>query len=170
MYLFKRNILSGKCVYFDLDTVIQNNFDEIINYTNKLTGIYTYWYQIQTNENFPNTTFRWRTPFNSSIMTWIAEDYYWVWDKFIENKDWNIIKYYGDDRFLGNGISNKQTFPKEWIYSRLYGRKEKDTPTELLEIYPGYSEGLYYFPEYKFCLFNGPTDEKYYKGFEKYWS
>ena len=170
MYLFKRDMLKGKCVYFDLDIVIQNNIDEIVNYTDKLTGVYTYWNDLKSDGSYPYAILKWKVPFNSSVMAWTAEDYYWVWDKFDEDRDWHIIKYYGDDKFLGNEIKNKGTFPDKWIYSRLYGSKEKDTPNEILKLYRGYSEGLYNFPEYKICLFNGPTDEKYYKGFEKYWS
>lgn len=162
-------LFKGKCIYIDLDTVIQNNINDIVNYTNKLTGVYTYWNDIRTDGNFPFATLKWKIQFNSSVLAWTAEDYYWVWDKFMQNRDWNIIKYYGDDKFLGNEIENKQTFPQDWIYTRLYGSKENDTPTEIVKIYEGYHEGWYHLPNYKFCLFNGPTEEKHYKGFEKYW-
>lgn len=170
MYLFNKEYFTGKCIYFDLDIIIQNNFDDMIQYTNKLTGIYTYWNDTYTDGNYPYATLKWKVPFNSSILAWNAEDYHWVWDKFNEERDWYIIKYFGDDKFLGNEIIDRQTFPKEWTYTRLYGRKKHDDYTHLIKLYEGCYEKVFYFPEYKFCLFNGPTEEKHYKGFEKYWS
>lgn len=170
MYLFNKDYLKGKCIYFDLDTIIQNNFDEIVDYTNKLTGVYTYWNDTYTDGDYSYATLKWKVPFNSSVLAWTAENYYWIWDKFNEDRNWYIIKYFGDDKFLGNEIKDRQTFPKEWIYTRLYGRKEHDDYNELIKLYDGCYEKVYHFPERKFCLFNGPTEEKHYKGFEKYWS
>ena len=108
--IFKKHLFKGDCIYFDLDIVIQNNIDELINYNDTLTGVYTYWNDLYTDSEYQYTSLRFKTPFNSSVLTWRAEDYYYIWDKFIENKDWYIVKYGGDDKFIGNEINNIQTF------------------------------------------------------------
>lgn len=168
--LFKSWMFKGTCLYFDLDVIIQDNIDDLLQYNDKLTGVYTYWDDVYTGKDYPYATLKYKTPFNSSVMVWKAEDYYWIWDKFQEDVDWNIIKYFGDDKFLGNEVENKQTFPREWIYSRLYGQDSLDEPNEVLKLYAGYSEGVYNYPECMICLFNGPTMKAHYKGFEKYWN
>lgn len=168
--LFKSCMFKGTCLYFDLDVVIQNNIDDLLLYDNKLTGVYTYWDDVYTGEDYPFATFKYKTPFNSSVMVWKAEDYYWIWDKFQEDVNWHIVKYYGDDKFIGNEVSDKQTFPKGFMYSRLYGADGFDSPNEVIDLYPGYREGVYNYLDYKICLFNGPTLDAHYKGYEKYWN
>jgi len=170
MYLFSSDYLKDTCLYFDLDTVIQQPIDCLLDYQDKLTGVYTYWNDFYTDGDYPFAMLKYKTPFNSSVMVWKAEEYYWVYDKFNDDRDWHVIKYYGDDKFLGNEIADKRTFPKGWIYSRLYGRYEHDFPTEILQIYSGYEEGLFHYPDHKICLFNGPTVDLHYKGFEHYWN
>lgn len=168
--IFKSWMFKGTCIYFDLDTVIQDNVDFLLDYKDKLTGVYTYWNDMYTDETFPVPEYKHKTPFNSSVMVWNAEDYYYVWDKFNENPDYYIIKYYGDDKFLGNEITDKRTFPKGLIYSRLYGAyTEHDKRNDLVKVgNKGYP--LYYHPDMKICMFNGPTTEEMYKRYEYYWN
>ena len=170
MFLWKKGILTGKILYLDLDTVIQNNIDELINYSpNKLCGVYTYWNDMYTDGSYEHPMYRYKTPFNSSVMVWNAGDYHWVWDKFEEDPNWYIMKYYGDDKFLGNEVENKTTFKEGWIYSNLYGIDEKTETNSSVRIENG-RQTTHYYPEKKICLLNGPTNEYYYKPFEKYWN
>ena len=122
-----------------------------------------------TDGSYEHPMYRYKTPFNSSVMVWNAEDHHWVWDKFEEDPNWYIMKYYGDDKFLGNEVENKTTFKEGWIYSNLYGIDEKTETNSSVRIENG-RQTTHYYPEKKICLLNGPTNEYYYKPFEKYWN
>ena len=166
--IFTPNLFVEKCLYLDLDTVIQNNIDDLITYSNQLCGVYTYWNDFYSDETYSYPMLRYKTPFNSSVMTWNAEDYYWIWDKFMQDPDWYIVKYYGDDKFLGNEIKNKTTFSYGWIYSRLYGIDEKIPYNDLLPINKFFTQKVHFYPECKICMFNGPTTDIHYKKYEQY--
>lgn len=166
--IFREGLFTGQCLYFDLDTVIQKNIDQLISPV--ITGVYTYWNNMWTDENFKTASHRWKTPFNSSILSWRAEDYYWIWDKFQEERDWYIVKYGGDDKFLGNELPLKYHYPVGWIYSRLYGITEKSTGGDVIIPIGIGSQQVWYYPECMVCMLNGPTNEYYYRGLEQYWS
>lgn len=168
MRLFTPGSFKGKCFYLDLDTVIQSNIDCFLDYTDKFCGVYTYWNDIYTDGSYPYATLKYKTPFNSSILSWNAEEYYWLWDKFMTDPDWFIIKYYGDDKFLGNEIKEKTTFPREWIYSRLYGSGDNRPNDALTD--NNFFQYIYFQPEKKICLFNGPTRTEHYDRYKRYWS
>jgi hypothetical protein len=167
--LFKSWMFKGTCLYFDLDVVIQDNIDDLLGYDNMLTGVHTYWNDVYTDDSYPYPELKWKIPFNSSVLIWKAEDYYWVWDKFIENPDYYIIKYTGDDKFLGYEVKNKQTLKKNIVYSRLYGKDEFDFPNQKIKINNKLSHGVYFYDTCKICIFNGPTEDIHYKGYEKFW-
>lgn len=174
--LFKPGLLTGRVLYLDLDTVIQQNIDCLITYNEKkLTGVKTYWSDITTDENYYYVTLRYKTSFNSSIMVWNAEDYYWVWDHFEADKDWYIIKYFGDDKFIGNEIiDHLEVFPRNWIYSRLAGINERVNHTKGnfndKVSFNGFFSSTFLFPDCKVCMMNGPTLPMHYQGYEHYWS
>lgn len=174
--LFKPGLLKGRVLYLDLDTVIQSNIDCFITYNEKmLTGVKTYWSPIETDGKHPLVTMRYKTTFNSSIMVWDAEDYYWFWDHFESDKDWFIIKYFMDDKFIGNELLNHlDVFPRHWIYSRLGGldetiNHESKKFNELISFSNVYASAFYY-PECKICMLNGGTMPVHYERLAKYWS
>jgi hypothetical protein len=174
MTLFKRGFLSGRVLYLDLDVVIQRSIDCFVGYKKELTGVYTHWSDILTDNAHMFATLRNKTPFNSSVMVWNAEDYYWVWDKFEEDIDGYIFKYYGDDKFLGNEVENKFTFPRGWVYSRLGGLSERfNADTNSYNDVVKDSEGnplsfAFHLPRARICLLNGPTTEDHYRGLSQY--
>ncbi len=168
--IFKRTMpYTGRCLYLDLDTVIQNNIADLIDFeTRYLCGVYTYWNDISTDGDYRYSTLRWKLPFNSSVMTWDAESCYWIWDRFWLEHNEFIMKYYGDDKFLGNEVLDWKTFPKGWIYSRLYGSDKNDTPNYRCSLGLNYSQDVYYYPDAKICMMNGPILNDHYNGLEKY--
>jgi len=176
--IFKRSMpYEGRCLYLDLDTVIQNNIDDLVNYElHRLCGVWTYWNLVWTDGDYKYATMRWKVPFNSSVMTWTASDCYWIWDYFWPAHNEYIMQYYGDDKFLGNEVTDYSTFPENWIYSRLYGMNEKDKATDEVPIGGGMFKPLYYHPDAKICLLNGPTDVHakspllYYEQFKEHWT
>jgi hypothetical protein len=161
----------GTSIYFDLDTVIQNNFDDWLeNVDDTLRGVYTYWHPLWTQDDLP-PMFCWKTPFNSSILVWKHENFQWVWDNFQADKDFFICKYYGDDKFLGNEVKPLSYFPKGEVYSRLYGMGKPSTAAiEVVRIEPETSQELWRLDSAKVCMFNGPTTESFYQNMEHYWA
>jgi hypothetical protein len=170
--IFNSNMpYEGRCLYLDLDTVIQSNIDDLVNYEmHKLCGVWTYWNLVYTNGDYKHATLRWKVPFNSSVMTWNASDCYWIWDYFWPSHNEYIMQYYGDDKFLGNEVTDYKTFPQEWIYSRLYGNSMTDVPTDKVMVDKHTSQAVHYYPDAKICLLNGPTTPAYYERFKDHWT
>ena len=170
MFLYRPDLFTGKVLYLDLDTVIQKNIDALVSYSDGFCGVYTKWNPITTDGTYAWTTLRHKIPFNSSVLTFTAEDYYWLWDKFTKDPIGYMMKYYGDDKFLGNEIPEYDTFPDDWIYSRLYGIDEETKWNDNVKLSTYSSQDVYYFPDRKICMLNGPTNEKHYGGnLRKYW-
>ena len=176
MGIFRKGLIPNPngfpVLYLDLDTVIQQNLDDMITYgsiTRKnLTGIHLYWDETTTDGNFPVKSLRYKVPFNSSVMMFYPRNQWYIWDKFWAFHDDFIFKYYGDDKFLGNELENKTTWPSGWIYSRLYGMDSENMHNILCSV-PGGSQEVAYYPDAKICLMNGPTLPAHYKDLEKYW-
>lgn len=170
LQLFKQDQFIGFCLYFDLDTVIQRTIDWVDWDNPKLCGVCTYWNPVETDQTFENPMFRLKTPFNSSIMYWKAEDYYWLWDRFQNNRDYYICLYYGDDKFIGNEVKDKNFWALGLFYSRLYGSGSwRHGKYERVKLRLDLSQELWRDPRAAVCLFNGPTTEEHYQGFEHYW-
>jgi len=151
--------LEGRCLYFDLDVIIQNNIDEIVDYQpNGLCKIHAYW----KDESVIGVDYDMRR--NSSCLTWNANELSEIWDYFLDNEDAILTKYVGIDRFLYWEDKMNQmvsTFPEEWFYSRFAGDGETK------------HDGLYYRPERKVCLLNGLdysgyTEKEMLEGLEEY--
>ena len=173
MGIFREGLIPNpngfKMLYLDLDTVIQQDLDSIIDTrcNTGLVGVHLYWDETTTDGNYPYKTLRYKKPFNSSVMLFYPRFCHYIWEKFWPNHNDHIFKYYGDDKFLANEIEYS-TFPKGWIYSRLYGM-DKDNMHNILCKVPGGSLEVAYYPEAKICLMNGPTTEHHYEDLKKYW-
>lgn len=171
LFLYKPGLLTGKILFLDLDVIIQNNIDALANHTDKFCGVYTKWNQIETDGTYEWTTLRWKKPFNSSVLTFHAEDYYWLWDRFAEAPNEYILKYYGEDKYLAGEIEDYETFPDGWIYSRLYGVDEETGYNDRARLSKWVGQNCYYFPDHLICILNGPTEEGHYHGnLERYWN
>jgi len=114
--LFKYNTL-GKILYLDLDIVIQKDIDHLFNYLDKYPMIcYTYWKPL----DFPyhkdeRWSYNYLSNFNSSVMLW--EDARHIYNKWLENQDYYMVKYAGDDRFLFHEGFTFEHWPEGEIYS-----------------------------------------------------
>ena len=166
--LFKEDMFKGKCLFFDLDIVIQNNINHICDNYKK---------DVLTLIKYP-----WNDNINSSIMLWNSNEVNYIWDHFSENIDYYTFKYRGIDTFLKNENIPLNYFRDGFIYFRLYGI-DKTRCGPILTEYKNetnYEFCLYYEPNYDICVFNSYGKEKNsklgihlndssYKGFEKYW-
>lgn len=152
-------------LYMDLDVIIQNNIDYIFENVNNKNlkclsisdaGIY-YPYDGRPDNilTIPNANL------NTSVMLFNPHKQQKLYDKFIKNIDYNIIHYYGLDRFIYNE-SKEFTyfdFSKDYYY-RAKGHESYD------EKYID-SNGFIDDPRKTFCIMNqcGP---EHYTGLEKY--
>jgi len=144
--LFQYNDL-GKILYLDLDIVIQKDIDYLFDYLDKSPMIcYTYWKPL----DFPyhkdeRWSYNYLSNFNSSVMLW--ENARHIYDKWVKNKDYYMVKYAGDDRFLFHEGFTFEHWPKGEIYSFKF-------------------DGSKYQPEAAIALLNG--QDKYPKLVEEY--
>lgn len=142
--------LEGPILYFDLDIVIQNNFDYIINQIedDKILTIngrhYGVWYPFDgTHHNILTIP---EAKINSSIIGFYNNHSNIYYD-FLSDIDSNIIVYYGLDRFL----SEKYFKKFNWLdFSKDYYFRNKG-----IEAYdPKFidSDGLIFDPRKTFCI------------------
>lgn len=129
----------GKILYLDLDVNIQNNIEHLFNYLDKNPVIcYTYWKDKNfTQHKDKRWSFNYLSNFNSSVMLW--EDARHIYDHWVANQDYYMVKYAGDDRFLFHENLAFDHFPENEIYSFKFS-------------------GSNYRPEYTIALLNGQAD------------
>lgn len=130
--LFKLENL-GKVLYLDLDIRIQKGIEHLWKMLDKNPIIcYTYW----KPQEFPyhkddRWSYNYLSNFNSSVMMW--EDNRHIYDYWEKNKDYYMVKYAGDDRFLFHECFTFEHFPKNEVYSFWFdGGKIKDATIALL--------------------------------------
>lgn len=164
--------LKGRCVFFDLDSVIQNSIDPIIEHKHTdLCKVKAFWKNGLVTGYEPGMRPKdaYNMDLNSSCLTWEADSLSHIWDYFWEDADWYMTKYSGIDRFLYHeNITEKNHFPRGWFYSRHYGFKEGD---EMI------FKDWYYDPDYIVCMMNNfhRVDPELFKeyapydGMEHYW-
>ena len=142
MYLFKYLTYT---IYFDLDVHIQNNIDYLVR--NQLTVIQCVWkpfWEDNTQIGYMNTQK------NSSIMSWRGEQNKVIFDKFMEDPDYFMVRYPGTDRYLDHEWFVK-TFPRNVAYSRAYGIDEHTLP----------NDGTFFKSnDHIVCLYNGHGKQK----------
>lgn len=157
----------GVHIFFDLDVVIQNNFEHFEEYAidGKMSMVKAFW---KTNNSD-----KFDMDHNSSVMIWKGDCSY-LWRKFNKDPEVHLFKYNGIDGFLYHECHEHiTTIPKGQVYSRLFGI-DKDNRFEYKGESPYFNE-----PDYTVCIFNGwkrdIQDGKYlldddgYEGFEHYW-
>lgn len=115
--------LDGKCMFFDIDTIIKNNPFKILDQVDftKLTIIDCHW----KNDPIYDRITNYDVKINSSVITWTAGDHAKLWDHFLTNKDYFLRKYVGIDRFIVHENYSYNTFPSTYIQSFKY-QKEID--------------------------------------------
>ena len=165
--MFQKDFVKGTCIYFDIDTVIQNNIEPLLEYKcDNLRMIRCYWKgDFVTDGSSLKHKERYDMYVNSSVLVWEAGSLDYIWDYFDANADYYMIKYKGIDRFLFHEGFNLEYFPEGLIYSRLNGISadyngkhntfENKVKTKMLP----YDEiDLYYIEDALVCMFNGPTE------------
>lgn len=146
--------LKGRCLYFDLDLIIQNSIDDIALYKHDgLCKIFSYWKNKEVLESYDFDMRR-----NSSCLTWNADDLDFIWKHFCKDEEYHMVKYKGIDRFIywePELQKHVSTFPKEWFYSRVQGDGETTGQIHTDKYRNDERIYLYYRPEKKVCLLNG---------------
>jgi hypothetical protein len=176
--MFQKDFVTGTCLYFDIDVVIQNNINHITDYlSDNLTMIRAYWKgNLVTDGSSHKEKERWDMYVNSSCLLWKGGSLGYIWDYFDENADYYMIKYKGIDRFLFHEGFSLKFFPQGLMYSRLCGISEenightqrvrnkiknKDLPYDELD--------LFYKEDALVCMFNGPTEDWMYDEFAEHY-
>lgn len=152
-------------LYLDLDVIIQNNIDYIFDEKNIMglkclsindAGIY---YPYDGYED--NILLIPEVKINSSVMYFNPNENQYLFDLFMKNSDYNIIHYYGLDRFITKKCNQLSyfDFSKDYYY-RAKGHESYD---------PKYitKNGLIHDPNKTFCIMNQCKPE-HYRGLEKY--
>mgnify|MGYP006097303351 FL=1 len=152
-------------IYFDLDIIIQNNFDYIIqDYNDKIhcidvrdTGAH------MLNDGTDDTPLTIPlTTMNSSVMLFTPIHHADMYERFIANVDYNIIAYFGVDRFISNLFEER--------LERLQFRKDyyfRNQHPEGWDVDYIDKTGLYKDPRVTFCIITQAIPEDY-KNMEEY--
>lgn len=148
--------IKGKIMYLDLDLVIQKDIKELYNQYNTFTMVECYWKPLKELYNNPHYSIVTDMNINSSVMIWNQNENVHIWDFFIDNPEYYMLKHlYGIDRFLfWERLAPNSFFKKYDIYSRRYGISAEDG---------WYKRSPSYFVKDAFiCLMNGQTTKKDY--------
>lgn len=180
--LFQKDMFEGTCLFFDLDVVIQNNIDHFVTYLDDtcLTKVKSYWKDESKTKygiDFDDLKSSYDMTNNSSVMLWEGDTLAHIWEHFMENPEYHMLKYRGIDRFIYHEGFETKHFPRGEIYSRLFGFDLSNGGPKMTE--SGYH--LYKDESYSICIFNGyeripdpangtHIDDSAYEGFEHYWS
>ena len=128
MMLFDESISGdGLNIYFDLDTVIQRDFDAMCDYAvkDKLTMLYCYWKPIDWESQAFKVSgfdpdFEFAALVNSSIMMWHGNSLDYVAKQFMDDPEVFAFKFRGNDEYINHyhrDIIN--CLPRGWAYSYL---------------------------------------------------
>ena len=176
LFLFSEDIDNqlpdGDRLFFDLDVVIKSNIDDIVNYhKGDLTLIEAEWRR-KWDYGFPV----FHHPFNSSCMTWRANEACNIWDFVSKDPEHFMTKYrWGMDSFMFYEKQNIgvdiQYFPPRKFYSFLYGVDISENAVyDPVEFAYRESKLRHIAQQIPVVLFNGPTTpEQYDKIFKDYY-
>ena len=133
MMLFDESISGdGLNIYFDLDTVIQRDFDAMCDYAvkDKLTMLYCYWKPIDWESQAFKVSgfdpdFEFAALVNSSIMMWHGNSLDYVAKQFMDDPEVFAFKFRGNDEYINHyhrDIIN--CLPRGWAYSYFFGAEQ----------------------------------------------
>ena len=152
-------------LYIDLDVIIQNNIDYIfLDDVENLKCILIedagipYPFDGRDENNILLIP---EVKINSSVMYYTPSACKYLYDEFTKNIDFNVISYYGLDRFISEKAFDLSYFSfKTDYYYRAKGQEFYDSKFIT-------NEKLIYDPNKTFCIMNQCPPE-YYRGLEKY--
>ena len=154
-------------LYIDLDVVIQNNVDYMFkDNDNKLKllrvldngGKYLH-------DGDPNNPLTIPPVYvNTSLMKFVPKNYQQIFNKFIEDPDYNIIHFFGLDRFITHYFQDQCSY---WKFTKDYywraKASEKYDPQYISNMHPGWITD----PNPTFCIVTNSTPDMYIE-LEKY--
>lgn len=151
--------LDGPILYFDLDIVIQNNFDHFFKKIEKgkILSISRYdgGFQEIDSSDHPEALL------NSSCLGFYNEHKI-IFDKFMEDPDYNIVTFFGLDRFLTKYFLGRFKY-LDYIKDYYWRRGGHCYDPKYVE-----DDGIFvYDPRSILCLISN-ADDRYYKNLEKY--
>lgn len=137
----------GKCLYFDLDVIIHGKIDDLVSDTFKI--IEPVWKDPRKAKFVKDRPDIGTSLNNSSVMAWTDETK--IYEKFMKDSDFYILKYDGDDRFLTHETRH-DTFDTDKIYSYRDGAHWQND-NEKFKYRKDYSVALFHQkPEIHDCL------------------
>lgn len=119
-YIYEKTGTPSKCLYFDLDMIIKHNIDKLLDFeVDRLAVIKARWkdtHKRLTKEPWFDHNI------NSSCMMWTPDNNFEIWEHFIKNPDFYMLKYKnGIDPYLYYEHHQRGDLPKEFFYSYYYG-------------------------------------------------
>ena len=114
--LFKLNL--GKLLYLDLDVIIQKDLTPLYD-RDSFTMVKCYWKPLR--ELFDGFLDNKDHNINSSVMVWNGLENIAIWDKFMEDPEYYMLKYPGIDHFIWHEGFTSQYWPVGLIYSKGFG-------------------------------------------------
>jgi hypothetical protein len=122
LLLFKQGFCQPgvKCIFFDLDSKILRSIDEMLYFDNNLIIGYNptkIIYNRFVNESLRKKSLgKYYTILNSSVMMWYGDNHIDLYEKFMNNADEYMIKYYGNDEFITFEYDRYDLLDTKWIY------------------------------------------------------
>ena len=152
-------------IYFDLDIIIQNNFDHLFEQIvdDKILTIRPDDAGIdRTQETFTKHI----AIINSSILGLVPRNHQQLFDSFMSNVDYNILEYMGMDRYLSNFLDQFNFIKFKEYY---YRWKDDMTPSKYCtgKVINGVPYNLAHVPTKTVCIISQAEPEMY-EGLEKY--
>tara|TARA_Y100000389_G_C17469762_1_gene529238 strand:+ start:7029 stop:7703 length:675 start_codon:yes stop_codon:yes gene_type:complete len=123
MYLFDETIVTqkGEKMFFDLDTILQKNIDDIANFDAEdcLCFVKTWWHDLDTQYKDTRHVPHKFTDLNSSVLRWNDSlNSNEIIEYFNEYQNQILWYYRGLDNFFYNRrIVKTKLFPIGWVYS-----------------------------------------------------
>lgn len=110
LQLFKPGLFTGPVLYFDLDTVICNNIDDIVKFS--FDEKFVMW--LDSDKQI-----------HSSAMMWWNGDYSYLWDLYLSQplsywkQLYGVAPLYGDQALISENTNHKlfpELMPAEWFH------------------------------------------------------
>jgi hypothetical protein len=107
VFLEHRNVLSGRCLFIDLDTVILDSLDPFFEVEGELICINERPWRHNGGDSSPNTTI---FAFDAGSMPWIV-------DRLKSDRDRLVAKYVIEQAYLHGEVRGLKYWPQDWVIS-----------------------------------------------------
>ena len=151
-------------LYLDIEVVVQNNLDSIIKniVDDKILTI-----RLSDSGSLATVDkLKYPTFINSSILGFISGQHKIIYDKFVGNIDYNILEYFGMDRFISRYFLDRLNFLS--FPNQYYFRHGNNKPIDQYKD----KYGFVHVPDSTICVIKQikylPDPDNAYKGLEDY--